>query len=465
MSQKVSKSLSDAVVSDKSPVTDIPAPPSSAIRKNLELTRSKRTRWIWRIVILAVVAGAVTAGIIVWRKRAAAEGAPRYLTEETRRGDLRVTVSATGNLQGRDTVEIGAEISGRIKTVKVDFNDRVTKDQVIAEIATDQIDATVEQRNAQLKNTQAQVVSAVATAKEAKLQAERNKDMASKGLVSQQQLESSQAASERADAAVGAARAQATVAGASLKEAQTNLGKAIIRSPIDGVVLARHIEVGQTVAASLQAPILFTIARDLKEMVLEVDIDEADIGKVKEGQSASFTVDAYPGRRFRAQVESVHNVPKTTEQASATVVTYQANLAVKNEDLVLRPGMTATATIVTAEKKDVLLVPNAALRFVPPSASAEASSRGGRGGLPLPGFGGPPGMRGGGRPRGAASGSAGPPRRGPGGTRERVFVLDGNSPKPVMITIGATDGVVTEVVQGELDEGTALVIDVATEEK
>jgi HlyD family secretion protein len=432
------------------------APPSSAIKRNLELASSKRRRWIARIVGLLAVAVAVAA-VILWRARAGADEGPRYVSEQVERGDLRVTVSATGTVKGRDTVEVGAEISGRIKVVHVDFNDHVKKDQVLAEIDTEQLQAGVEQASAQLRRAQAEVVSAKAAAKEAKLQLERSREMAREGLVSRQQLETAEAAAERTDASVGAAQASATVSAASLKEVQTAFGKAEIRSPIDGVVLARHIEAGQTVAASLQAPILFTIARDLKEMVLSVDVDEADIGKVTEGQSASFTVDAFPGRTFRAKVESVRNVPKTDQQ----VVTYEAVLAVDNDDLALRPGMTATATIVTAQKKGVLLVPNAALRFTPPDQLKEDSSRG----IRVPGMRGP--RIGGGRPGGSASASAsGSPPQGRGrGQRERVWTLAGKEPAAVVLATGATDGRFTEVLESRLEEGTAVLVDVEAEEK
>jgi HlyD family secretion protein len=437
------------------------APPSSAIRKNLELGRSSRWRkWLVRMAIFAVL-GAAVAAFVVWRARAQEDAAPRYMTEPMQRGDLKVTVTATGNIKGRDTVEVGAEISGRVVAVHVDYNSPVKKDQVLAEIDTEPLKANIEQATAQVSSARAQVVSAEATAKEAKLQAARARDMAAKGLVSQQQLETAEATAERAQAAVGAARAQATVAAATLKEASTSAGKALIKSPIDGVVLGRHVEVGQTVAASLQVAVLFTLARDLKQMVLSVDVDEADIGRVAENQQATFTVDAFPNKRFKARVESLRNMPKTDASAAAKeVVTYEAVLAVKNDDLLLRPGMTATATIVTSERKNVPLLPNAALRFTPPEMLSKDGPN-----LRLPGM---RGLGGGGRPRGGASAapsaSASPGERGERGERgqrERVWKLQDNKPVAVSVRTGSTDGRFTELLDGELEVGTELLVDLA----
>ncbi len=428
-------------------------PPSEEIRRKLELNTSKLKRWLKRFVVLLVLGGLFAAGW-VWRARRKAAGAPRYKTEEIQRGDLRLTVSATGNLKGLDTVVVGAEVSGRILVVKVDYNDSVKKGQVLAEIDTEQLRANVEQAAAQLNSAIAQVKSAKATARETRLKAKRAKELAASGLISKQQLETAIAAAERADASVGTARAQAVVANASLKSARTSRRKARVLSPIDGVVLARHIEQGQTVAAGFQTPVLFTLAKDLKKMVLHVDVDEADIGLVRDGQPATFTVDAYPDKTFPAKLDSVRNIPKTEQK----VVTYEAVLSLKNDALLLRPGMTATATIVTAEKKDVLLVPNAALRFTPPKVARERSSK--------RGF-----RLGGGRRKRSGGGRASPSAsvstssRKSRDKRKVVWLPAEPEPKQLRLHIGSTDGRFSEILDDKLTVGAQVIIDVEAEEK
>jgi len=426
-------------------------PPSEEIRRRLELDTSKLRRWVKRLVVLFILGGLLAAGW-AWRARRKAASAPRYKTEEVQRGDLRLTVSATGNLKGLDTVEVGAEVSGRILVVKVDYNDVVKKGQVLAEIDTEQLRANVEQAAAQLNSAIAQVKSAKATARETRLKANRAKELAGSGLISKQQLETAVAAAERADASVGTAQAQAVVATASLKSARTSRRKARVLSPIDGVVLARHIEQGQTVAAGFQTPVMFTLAKDLKRMVLHVDVDEADIGRVREGQPATFTVDAYPEKSFPAKLDSVRNIPKTEQK----VVTYEAVLSLKNDALLLRPGMTATATIVTSEKKDVLLVPNAALRFTPPKVARErASKQGFRFGRGRRGRSG----------RAAPSASASASSRRSRDKRKVVWLPAEPEPKQLRLRIGATDGRFSEILGDELAVGAQVIIDVEAEGK
>jgi len=255
---------------------------------------------------------------------------------------------------------------------------------------------------------------------------------------------------------VQTSNAQISLARAGAKTAETNKSKGIIRSPIDGIVLARTVEVGQTVTAGFQTPILLTLGRDLTGMQLMVDVDEADVGKVKDGLTASFVVDAYPKRRFVSKVVRLSNMPK----AETTVITYEAELTVDNKDRLLRPGMTATATIVTSEQKDVLSVPNAALRFEPPAADSAAKPTAGPPSLPIPGMGG--GMRrpgGGGNrsPRPSASGNAGAE---PGG-RDALWVVDGKNLKRLAVETGATDGRRTEVSGPGVRAGLQVAIDVA----
>jgi HlyD family secretion protein len=331
-------------------------------------------RGAWALLVLLVLAGA-----LFWRARGRAQAAPRYVTTAVERGDLAVVVTATGTLSALDTVEVSSEVSGRVAEVLVDFNHRVKKGQVLAVLDPEQAQARAQEAAAQVEAANAGLVRARATADEARRKLDRAQELAGAGLLSKDELDTAQATARRAEADVGSALAQTTVARASLDDARSALRKTTIASPIDGIVLARSVEPGQTVAASLQAPVLFTLARDLTKMKLVVAVDEADVGKVQEGDGATFTVDAYPGRTFLSRVEQLRNIAKAAEN----VVTYEAVLSVDNQDMALRPGMTATAEIVTEEKQAVLLVPNAALRFTPPDVLAQEA--GSRGGLFIPG--------------------------------------------------------------------------------
>jgi HlyD family secretion protein len=407
--------------------------------------------WLLRLLLLVLVA-ATGGGIWFFRERAAKAKLPSYVTAAAERGDLRETVTATGTLSPLDAVEVGAEVTGRVIRVLVDINDRVKKDQVLVEIDTEQMQARVDESQAQLRSAQASQANSGATVKEAESKAVRAREMHQKGLISDQDLESAEATLERAKAGVSTSAAQTTVAAASLKSAKTSLGKAIIRSPMDGIVLARSVEVGQTVTAGFQTPVLFTLARDLEEMQLEIDVDEADVGRVQEKQAATFVVDAYPKRTFHSTLVKLGNLPKP----ATTVVTYQATLTVKNPDRLLKPGMTATATIVTSEEKDVLSVPNAALRFEPPAADGSAKPTAA---LPLPGLGG--GMRGMGvrprspRPSGSAAG------RGERVRRQHVYVLKQGVLTKVPVEVGASDGRRTAVTGEGIAAGTEVVVDIA----
>jgi HlyD family secretion protein len=415
---------------------------------------SSGRRWLVRALLLGAVA-ATGAGIWHFRKQAELQKQPSYVTAPVERGDLRETVTATGTLSPLDSVEVGAEVTGRVTRVLVDINDRVTKDQVLVEIDTEQLQSRVDESQAQLRSAQASQANAKATVKEAESKAVRAREMHQRGLISDQDLEAAEATLERAKASVSTSSAQTTVAMASLSSAKTSLGKAIIRSPLDGIVLSRTIEPGQTVTSGFQTPVLFTLARALTQMQLDIDVDEADVGRVREGQEATFVVDAYPKQVFRSKLVKLGNLPKP----ETTVVTYQATLTVENPERLLKPGMTATATIVTSEEKDVLSVPNAALRFEPPAppGSAQAAP-----GLPLPGLGG--NMRGMGRPRTPRpQGSAGP-----GGAervrRQHVYVLKQGVLSKVRVEVGATDGRRTAVKGEGIGPGTEVVVDI-TEQK
>ncbi len=388
--------------------------------------RSRARRLIGPLVLLAIVV-AVVFGVRRWRARVASQG-PTYEMAEVRRGDVQVTVTATGTLQAITTVDVGAEVTGKLLTVKVEPNDPVKKGQLLAQIDPEQLRAAVDQAHAQVMSADASIRVARATLKEATLAAERNKKLREQGLLGQPELESALAAKERAEANLSSATASASLARANLKSAQSRLDKATIVSPIDGLVLSRLVEPGQTVTAGFQTPVLFRLAQDLTQMRLNVDIDEADVGRVREELEASFTVEAYPDETFASKVLSVRNEPKTSQ----SVVTYQAVLAVDNGDKLLRPGMTCTARIVADTRKDVLIVPNAALRFTPPAAK---------------------------------TGPGAPPAKKTTAELEkkRVWILEpGAPPKPVPIEVkvGASDGIVTEVVAHALKPGTQVLVDV-----
>ena len=421
---------------------------ASGVEKALGLTpRHSRRRWFWRAAVLVLVGAAIAVGGW-WVRQPREKAGPTYKTEAAVRGPLTVMVTATGTLSAREAVEVGSEITGRVLKVAVDFNDRVTKGQVLAEIDPEQYQARLDEATAQLAAAEAAVASAQASATEEQLGLDRIRKLFSAGLASQQELEQAEAADHRAQAAVSTARAQLTSARASLRVSRTSLSKAVILSPIDGIVLDRKVEPGQTVTSGLQTPVLFTLAADLAELRLDIKVDEADVGQVHEGLEATFTVDAYPGREFSSSVLAVKNMP-TTDQ---NVVTYEARLSVNNEKGMLRPGMTATASVIVSRHDHVLLVPNAALRFTPPQTEQAGPPP-----MPLSRLmrGRPPRSRQGdhqGRD-GSGGSTGGRARRG-----AAVWILRDNSPARVPVTLGATDGIHTEVTGGPLREGARVLV-------
>jgi HlyD family secretion protein len=393
--------------------------------------RSRRN--LRRLVVAALLGAAAAASVAIpFRSRAAA---PRFHTEEVRRGDLAVTVSATGTLQPTNQVDVGSEVSGLVESVFVDDNDRVRTGQVLARLDVSRLQDQVVNMKAALASAEARVAQAAASVQESRATLERLRQLGE--LTSQADLDGAEATAIRAAADEASARAAVEQSRAALSSAQVNLAKASIRSPIDGVVLARQIEPGQTVAASFQAPVLFTLAEDLKQMELQVDVDEADVGRVREGQAAIFTVDAYPDRHYPARIERVAYGSQTKDG----VVSYKTILSVDNEDLSLRPGMTATAEITALEHRDVLLVPNAALRFSPPAAAQPAEPAGSLVSSLLP------------RPPRQRSRSA----NGGGGGEKKVWVLRDGQPVAVPVTVGPSDGRLTELTSGELAAGTPVI--------
>lgn len=407
---------------------------------------------LWRrasVWIAILLVAALAAGAYYWQSRRQASAAPVYVTEPVTRGNLSITVTANGTLQPTRTVNIGSELSGTVTRVNVDVNDRVRKGQVLVELDTAKFADQVARARATLASATARVAQAVATVKESESNLARLKEVArlSGGKVpSKTELDAAQAAFERAQADEAAARASVVDARAALSTDETNLSKASIKSPIDGIVLTRSVDPGNAVAASLQAVTLFTIAEDLTKMKLQVNVDEADVGMVEVGQEASFTVSAHPARRFPAKITRVAYGSTTTDN----VVTYITYLEVENADLSLRPGMTATATIKATERRDVLLVPNTALRFTPASANASAANAaaakgGGIVSSLVPRF--RPGAT---KTATAATGSA---------AARRVWVLRDGAPAAVAIKPGVSDGRMTEVASDELQPGTPVVTD------
>lgn len=410
----------------------------------------------WRRYLKWVLigAGALLLALLGWQLFGTSNEV-RYSTAEVSRGNLTVTVSATGKLAPTNQVTVGSELSGLVVSVTADVNDRVVKGQPIALLDTSRLDDAIAQSAAALNANIAQVAQAAATVSESQAQLARLEEVSrlSGGRVpAKVEMEQARAAVQRAVASQRAAQANVASARAALSSNQTQRSKAVIRSPVNGVVLVRQIEPGQTVAASLNAPVLFVIAEDLSAMKLQVSIDEADVGSVQQGQTATFTVDAFPGKTFPATITRVDvGSNLTASAASATsstttanqVVSYGATLSVANQDLKLRPGMTATAEITTKAKPDVLLVPNAALRFTPAATDGAGASDGKSGiaGSLVPS-----------RPR----------RRGnreststvSSGGEQTVYVLgEDGKPQPVKVIIGETNGTMTEVTGGDLKPG------------
>ena len=332
-----------------------------------EIIRSARPMHpLWKVLLPALVL--VAAALLYWHfgRKDGRENEPIFKTENIVRGDIDLIVTATGNLTPTNQVTIGSELSGTVSEVLVDINDTVKKDQPIAQLDTAKLTQQTERNRAILLSAEARVTLAMATLTENTASLARFEDLLqlSEGKTpSKAQMDTAQAAVDRSKAELESAKAAVNEAQANLRAIERDLSKSIIRSPVDGIVLSRTVEVGQTVAASFTAPVLFVIAEDLRKMDLVVTVAEADIGRVAAGQKASFTVDAWPTRTYHATVQRVAYGSVITNN----VVTYNVELGVENSDLSLRPGMTATADIAVARATQVLHVPNAALRFDPES--------------------------------------------------------------------------------------------------
>jgi len=420
----------------------------NALKKLLatQSTGLRSRRWLWLagavMLLIAVI------GFVVFRSSEQSV-ATQYKTEPAAVGTLVVKVSATGNLQPTNQVDVGSELSGIVDKVLVDENDRVIKGQVLARLDLSKLQDTVTKSRASLASVQAQLLQAQATVAEARATLSRFQQVAqlSGGKVpSKSEMDSAEANLKRAEANEVSARASINQARATLQSDETNLAKAHIRSPIDGVVLSRKVEPGQTVAASFQAPVLFNLAEDLAKMELQVDVDEADVGQVKVGQKASFSVDAWPGRQYAAVITRVGY----GSQVKDGVVSYLTVLEVGNDDLSLRPGMTGTAEITTLTRDNALLVPNAALRFTP--ATTETAQKKSSGSVISALMPRPPRQT----PKAQTTANEG---------MSRVWVLRDGQAVPVDVQTGATNGRVTEIVGGALQAGMQVITETVSNQK
>jgi HlyD family secretion protein len=342
-------------------------------------------------------------------------GESKYRTEKVARGDIEMTVTATGTVNAVTTVLVGTQVSGTIKNIYVDFNSPVKKGQLIAQIDPATFHAQADQARANMMSARANLEKAEATLIDTKRTMERNAELFSKNLIARSDLDTAETNHETAKAAVSAAKSQVAQTEAALKFAETNLQYTKILSPVDGVVISRNVDVGQTVAASFQTPTLFTIAQDLTKMQIDTNVDEADIGKVIVGQGVEFTVDAYPDHVFNGKVWQVRNAPITVQN----VVTYDVVIQVSNPEMKLKPGMTANVSIIISTKKDVLKIPNAALRFKPSEKIPITSEK-----------------------------------KGPG-----IWILEKDELRRIPFSPGISDGNYTEVVEGEVREGQELIVE------
>lgn len=388
----------------------------------------KRIPWI--------VAALVVIGAIVLYVRYRQSHAPPPVTYQTAAVEKRTIVgrvTATGTINATVTVLVGSQVSGRIQSLYADYNSTVKKGQLIAKIDPSLFQAAVEQARANYQSAKADLDKAKAQSLLADRQLARTQSLNRESLASAQDLDTAESNASVAKAQIDVAQASLAQATAQLHQAETNLSYTSIVSPIDGTVISRSVDVGQTVAASLQAPTLFTIAEDLHKMQVHTNISEGDVGRLQPGIKASFTVDAFPGQRFRGTINQVRNAAQTVQN----VVTYDAVIDVDNADLKLRPGMTANVTIVYSEVQDAVAIPNAALRFHPPNATSSA-----------------PRPAGSGRGRGA----------GPSDTKQ-VWILEGGDVTPKEVHVGLSDGTFTQIVGDDLHAGDAVVVDATVNEK
>ena len=370
-----------------------------------------------------------------------------YVTMPVQRNNITQVVSSTGTLQAVVTVQVGSQVSGTIDKLFADFNTKVKAGQVVVQLNQDKFKASVDQGRANVLAAQSNLAKAKVSVADALRTLERNRELRKRDLTAQSELDAAQTAYDAALAQVEVNKAQVAQAQAALNQTEVDLDNTTIRSPVEGIVISRNVDVGQTVAASLQAPTLFTIANDLSKMEVHTNVDEADVGNIWEGQEVAFTVDAYPARRFTGKVHQVRNAATVVQN----VVTYNAVVRIDNKELLLKPGMTANVQFLVSQKEGVLTIPNMAVRFKPPEQKDEAQellrqeqSRAA--------------PRVGARRTSRSGGGGG----GGGGRRVRIYVLKNLKAQPVEVQLGITDGSKTEVRDGELNENDAVIIGMAS---
>lgn len=372
---------------------------------------------------------------------------PPYVTTPAQKATVTQVVSSTGTLQAVVTVQVGSQVSGTIEKLFADFNTKVKAGQIVAQLNQDKFKAAEDQARANLLAAQSNIEKSKVSVADTLRTLERNRELRKKDLMAQSDLDAAQAAHDAALAQVEVNRAQAAQAQASLKQSTVDLNNTVIRSPVDGLVISRNVDVGQTVAASLQAPTLFTIANELARMEVHTNVDEADVGNVKEGQDVTFTVDAFPSRRFRGRVHQVRNAPIVVQN----VVTYVAVVRIDNKELLLKPGMTANVQFLVSRKEDVLTIPNMALRFKPPEEKEEAQEllrREQTRTAPKVGE----------RRTSRQSVAGGGGAAGRGTRRVRIYVLREDKAQPIEVQLGITDGSKTEVISADLKENDPVII-------
>lgn len=366
-----------------------------------------------KIVLVICVLGLLgTGGYFSFVKK---DEAVNFKTEKAAQGPIEETVTANGALNAIKTVQVGAQVSGMISDILVDFNSRVKDGQLIAEIDPSPFLAQSRQARANLASARANVEKSTAALKDAQRTLIRSRELYSRDLIARSDQETAETNYDSAKAQLSVSMAQVEQSEAALSLAQTNLRYTKIVAPVDGVVISRNVDAGQTVAASFQTPTLFTIAQDLTKMQIDTNVNEADIGKIREGHKVSFTVDAYPDETFKGYVSQVRNAPVTVQN----VVTYDVVIRVDNPDFRLKPGMTANASIITAHKDNVIKIPNAAMRFKMPERD---------------------------KPRGEKKGYG-------------VWVLENGKPKRVPVKLGIGDGTFTEITQGDITAGQELIVE------
>jgi len=411
--------------------------------------------WILTVLVIAAVA----YGGYRW-KQASAVPDVAWKTVPAEKRKIAARVSASGTLQATVTVQVGAQVSGRIQKLDADFNSSVKKGQLVAKLDPQLFQAAMEQANANHLSARASVTRAEAQERDADQVLARARALNEQGLASGAELQTAQTGVSVAKAATEVARATLAQAAAALHQARVNLSYTDIFSPIDGTVISRNVDVGQTVASSLQAPVLFTIAEDLRKMQVHTSVAEGDVGRLQPGMDATFTVDAFPGQAFRGKVGQIRNAAQTVQN----VVTYDAVIDVDNGDLRLRPGMTATVTVAFAERPDALAVPNSAFRFRPPP-EASARVHGDPSGAPPVGSAAPGTSVAVGRRRPTAiatatdaadasdEGAKPPPVH--AGTRKTLYVLRNGAPEALAVSVGLSDGTVSEILESPSPGGRA----------